>query len=423
MTRTRRDFLAALGAGALAGVTPVRVLAQARRSAVRKVNIGVVGGGFGAGFQWHLHPDCRVVAVCDLRDDRLRVLQRTYQCDNLYKDYRAFLKHPGLNAVAVFTPPHLHVPMSLEAMNAGKHVISAVPAGLSEAELEQLLGAVRKSGLRYMMAETSRFRPEILTCVEWSREGRFGTIFYSEAEYHHPGDNEFCYGDSLECQTCQVEAYEAGKFRAEGAVQTWSCLPPMFYPTHATGMLIPVIRERFTEVLAVGWGEKHQMLGDKNYYKNPFWNSQAFFKTSGGHSARISVWWHAAAGRVERGSFYGDRMSYVMSRPEGSPTVTIRQEARARSQIGIYDSDIHIGAFKQPNHHEKLPPPMRVPSAHGGSHPFITHEFVSAIVEDRHPAVNVWEAIAYTLPGLVAHESALRGGVLLKIRDFGSASG
>ncbi|MCC6394759.1 MAG: hypothetical protein IT167_29460 [Bryobacterales bacterium] len=80
-----------------------------------------------------------------------------------------------------------------------------------------------------------------------------------------------------------------------------------------------------------------------------------------------------------------------------------------------------IAAFKQPNHFEMLPEPLRVPSGHGGSHTFLTHEFVSAVAEDRMPAVNVWEAIAYTVPGIVAHQSALRGGVTMKIKDYGKA--
>jgi len=66
---------------------------------------------------------------------------------------------------------------------------------------------------------------------------------------------------------------------------------------------------------------------------------------------------------------------------------------------------------------------LRVASGHGGSHTFLTHEFISAIVEDRHPAVNVWEAIAYTMPGIIAHQSALRGGEPMKIKDYGTAPG
>jgi len=63
---------------------------------------------------------------------------------------------------------------------------------------------------------------------------------------------------------------------------------------------------------------------------------------------------------------------------------------------------------------------MRVPGGHGGSQTFLTHEFISSIVEDPWPTVNVYEAIAYTLPGITAHRSALHDGEPMKIRDYGS---
>ena len=51
----------------------------------------------------------------------------------------------------------------------------------------------------------------------------------------------------------------------------------------------------------------------------------------------------------------------------------------------------------------------------------LTHEFISSIVEDRWPTVNVYEAVAFTMPGIIAQQSALRGGELLKIKDYGAA--
>jgi hypothetical protein len=65
-----------------------------------------------------------------------------------------------------------------------------------------------------------------------------------------------------------------------------------------------------------------------------------------------------------------------------------------------------------------LPEAMRYDSGHGASHPFLTHEFIMAILEDREPAVSVYEALAITAPGIVAHESSLRGGEQLKIPSF-----
>ena len=55
---------------------------------------------------------------------------------------------------------------------------------------------------------------------------------------------------------------------------------------------------------------------------------------------------------------------------------------------------------------------------HGGSHGYLSHEFVTAILEDREPLVNIYEALAMTVPGIVAHQSALKGGETLKVPQF-----
>jgi predicted dehydrogenase len=372
----------------------------------KPVRVGVVGGGFGCSFQWHLHPNAKVTAVCDIRPDRLQRLSTVFRCQTQYKSYRELLQHPELDAVALFTPAPLHAWMGLEAFKAGKHVISAVPAGMSIEECEKLIDAVKRTGLRYMMAETSYYRPEIMTCMDWAREGKFGTIFYTEAEYHHEG---------------LLSLY----FDERGFPNWRHGLPPMHYPTHCTGMVVPITGERLVEVQAIGWGDNHEVL-QTNLYKNPFWNTTGFFKTSGGHSSRISVFWHVASGGGERGSFYGDRMSYIMDRPEGSPNTVATISKAGKTVIdanGYPEGDVHQEKFVQPNHWERLPESLRVKSGHGGSHTFITNEFINAIVENRHPAVNAWEATAFTVPGIVAHQSALRGGEPMKIRDYGKAPG
>jgi hypothetical protein len=429
--KSRRHFLIAMGASAVTLSTAPSLGAQdssskGLRPLPKLVRIGVVGGGFGAAFQWHLHPHCKVTAVCDLREDRVQKLKGVYQANAGYKDYHEFLKHPELDAVALFTPAPFHVKMAVEALKLGKHVISAVPAGISVAEVEELLSVVKQTGLKYMMAETSRYRQEILTCIDWAREGRFGEIFYSESEYHHTGLAPYAYGSSFDCQTCDFirsidqvnrDARPVGKL-----VPTWAHgYPPMLYPTHCTGMIVPVTGERLTEVTAHGWGNDHEML-KKNYYNNnPFFHTVALFKTSKGRCARISIGWHIAAGGTERAVFYGDKLSYIMSRPEGSPNTVVEQKPDPKSPFGLYAGLVESRAYNQPKHFERLPEPLRVASGHGSSHPFITHEFISAILEDRQPEVNVWEAIAYTLPGIIAHQSALAGGTCLKIPDHGKA--
>jgi hypothetical protein len=68
-----------------------------------------------------------------------------------------------------------------------------------------------------------------------------------------------------------------------------------------------------------------------------------------------------------------------------------------------------------------VPEAMRVDSGHGKSHPFITNEFIMALVEDREPAIDLYEALAFCVPGIVAHESSKKGGEQLKIPSFDRA--
>jgi len=403
----RRRFLNGIGAAAVAAAVPAVTAAGGvffRTPSGKAVRIGVVGGNFGSSFQWHLDPNSKVTAVCDLREDRLKRLVEVYGPSTQYKDFRQFLKHQELDAVAVFTPAPLHVWMATEAMKAGKHVISAVPAGMSAEELELLLETVKITGMKYMMAETSYYYPEIITCREWAAQGKFGTIFYTEAEYHH-------------------ESLITLMFDERG-FPTWRYgFPPLHYPTHSTGMVIPVTGERLVEVQAIGWGDGHEVLAS-NQYSNPFWNGTAFFKTSGGHSSRVSVFWHVANKECVRASFYGNLLSYFAARPEGSPNSVAQISKEGKTVIhanGYPEGDVKIAAYDEPKHWELLPEPMRVPSGHSGSQSFLTHEFISSIVEDRWPTVNVYEAVAYTLPGIIAHQSALRGGEPMKIRDYGKA--
>ena len=257
----RREFLKGIGAAAVAAAVPTVTAAGGvffRTPSDKVVRVGVVGGNFGSQFQWHLDPNCKVTAVCDLRDDRLKHMVQVYGPATQYKDFRGFLRHPELDAVAVFTPLPLHVWMATEAMKAGKHVISAVPAGYSVEELELLLETVKKTGMKYMMAETSYYRPQVITGREWASQGKFGTVFYTEAEYHHEGLIPLMFD--------------------EQGFPTWRYgLPPMHYPTHCVGIVVPISGERLVEVEAIGWGDGHEVLAT-NEYGNPFWNTTGFFK-------------------------------------------------------------------------------------------------------------------------------------------------
>ena len=112
-------------------------------------------------------------------------------------------------------------------------------------------------------------------------------------------------------------------------------------------------------------------------------------------------------------------MSFYFSDPTGSARPSIvRAETQTEKDSGGFERSSQILEPYVPIPWWKtdlLPEPLRHDSGHEGSHCFITHEFVDAVSKNRKPFVDVHEALAYTVPGMIAHQSALQGGTSLKI--------
>jgi len=366
----------------------------------KKVRMGIVGGGFGASFYWHEHPDCVVEAVSDLRPERLQNLVNVYKPKKTYPSLEELIKDKDVDAVAVFTGAPDHVRHCIACLEAGKHVICAVPAAMSIKECEQLLAVVEKTGLTYMMGETSYYHQALISAREWWKQGKFGNIFYTEAEYHHPG----------------LEA-----LYTENGKKTWRYgLAPMNYPTHCTAFLVGLTNERLTEVTCVGWGDDSQYLKD-NVYKNPFWNETALFKTNKNNAFRVAVFWKGAMRGTERAQWYGDKMSFFEPDPNGlGPLIVRSSEVVETDEAGFKRTRPTFEPYQQKAWFDTdmLPEGVRHGGGHDGAEPFLTDEFIRALVEDRPPSVDIFQALAYTAPGIVAHQSALKGGKQLKIPQF-----
>ncbi len=397
---TRRDFIRRSG-HALAGTMLASHGALAVNTTPKKIRIGVVGGGFGTSFQWHEHPDCVVQAVSDLRADRRKRLMQVYNCPKSYDSLERLVLAKDIDAVAIFTDGPLHVQHTVEAMKNGKHVISAVPAAWATIEqAEMLLDTVKKYGLTYMMAETGYYQQSTISARKFYRQGKFGSLYYCEAEYQHPG----------------LEALYFSNGR-----RTWRHgMSPMHYPTHSTSQLIGVSGERLTEVVCHGWGDDDPILKD-NVHNNPFWNGSAMFRTNRGNAFRMNVWWKGAHRGCERAQWIGDKMSFYTAHPNGTPAVIIRSgKQMEKDDAGFVREAPKFEHYKQPHWWETdmLPEPLRHNSGHEGSHTFLTHEFVDALIHSRKPAVDVYESLAYTVPGIIAHQSALRKGELMKIPQY-----
>jgi hypothetical protein len=252
-----------------------------------------------------------------------------------------------------------------------------------------------------MLAETSWYRQDAIYARNLHRAGGFGELFYSEVEYYHDrGDLK------------RLVTNKASRFYNPDGTHSWRWgYPPMLYPTHSLGCLVGVTGERITKVSCLGWsGERpelrdHPVLAD-NAYDNPFWNNASMMLTNRGHMCRCNVFWLCVA-HGERAQWYGDRASLYMSKGRLHDAVeAVRTQGHRSVSIPQYwQSDM-------------LPEPMRHNSGHGGSHTFIAAEFVNALLEEREPEIDIGHALAMTVPGIVAHQSALRDGEQLDVPQF-----
>ncbi len=404
--RSRREFLssscASVSVACLAG-QPLTEVGQPNKTdssnlavpspSHKKMRLAVAGGGFGASHHWHEHPGCDVTAVTDLVDNRRAALANRYGCDNVFPSLEKMLETGSeqFDAVAIFTDAPSHAQHAILCMQHGKHVVSACPVGIALDELRELVKVQKETGLKYMMHESSYYRQPCIAAREAFQAGEFGRICFSEVEYYHSG----------------IGARHNSLSRWQG-LDSWRFgFPPMLYPTHSLGLLVGVTGERIVKVSCIG-----QRVGDdfptaeENRYKNPFDNEIAIGLTDRGNVCRFAVCWQIAA-HGERGQWLGEKMSCWMNSSGGQPQTKRKLDGGPKK-------------WEVPNYWatDRLPKPMRHDSGHGGSSAMLCAEFIEAILEDREPAINLAESIAMTAPGIVAHESALKGGVQLDVPGF-----
>ena len=354
----------------------------------RRVRVAIVGEGvcsFGSQFGYQTHPNAEVVAVSDLDPDLCLKLQERTRAKKAYPTFEELLKHAEedrVEAVYIATDAPSHVRLAIMALEHGLHVASAVPAFFGADQLEmvpKLVDAVKASGKLYMMNETTAFRPEGYAMRKLYEAGMLGDIVYTEGEYYHPDGNDV---NSVMCGSF-------GKWR-EGC-------PPQYYPTHSNGFYTCTTHGSFTEVSCIGITSDLPDFKDaKNPHNNPFGNEVAFFKTSDGGAARMAVMWDAPGYHGETGRINGSKGSY------GTYT----------SVYGGLEKELaaKLDTLKKP-----LPPGVSAGS-HGGSHAYLTDDFLRGILVPGHKVCcGLKTALDTTLGGVYAHMSALKGGETLKI--------
>lgn len=393
-------------------------------------SIGFVGAGQFAGSFAKLfkaHPLISRVTATDVVAERSSRMVTDLALDGVEDDVDAMLAS-DVDAVAIFTQRWTHGPLVVQALRAGKHVYSAVPMAISREEIAAIVEAVRETGLTYMMGETSYYNPVTVLARQQVAAGAFGRIFYAEGDYVHDMDHGF---------------YDAYAFSGGADWKKTASYPPLMYPTHAIGGVLGAWGSHAVSVSAIGVPDtRGDGVFDReiSMFDNDFSNATALFGMSDGGSMRTNEFRRVglAHGVPEsRFVFYGTE-GILEQNSTGTvwhgkaPLVDLSDQVQP-GRSGETDEAVLAGVAPElldsfvsghaPIHDiSDLPDSFAgLSNGHQGSHHLLVHEFVSAVTQQRLPAVNAWVAARYTLPGIVAHESARRDGERLVIDDLGDA--
>jgi predicted dehydrogenase len=390
------------------------------------LTIGVCGAGSFAGSfipLFQAHPAVSEVRLAEVVPERRQAQARRFGIKRAYASLEE-LCASDVDAVGIFTQRWMHGPQAVAALRAGKHVYSAVPAATTLEEMARLIQAVEESGLIYMMGETSFYYPAALYCRARFARGDFGRFVYGEGEYLHDMSHGF---------------YEAYQYSGGEAWKRTASFPPMLYPSHSISMILSVTGARMTDVSCLGYVDDHPdgvFREGTSQWGNTFSNQTALFRTSDGGMARINEFRRVAASGV-RLSLYGTKGSYEeqtearvwnaldLSAPaeDLSPLLTCRPPQVPDDVLAAVPEALREDFFSgvsQVHPVERLPREfVGHPNGHQGSHQFLVVDFVEACLTGKTPPNNVWQAARYCVPGMIAHESAWRGGESMPIPDFG----
>ena len=308
---------------------------------------------------------------------------------------------PDIDAVHINTPIPEHGIQSIKALKAGKHVACTVPMATTVEECEEIVRLTKETGLTYMMMETVVYAREFLFMKELYENGELGKVQFLKASHQQD---------------------------MEGWPGYWPGLPPMHYATHCVGPVLALTRSEAEYISCFGSGTIREEM--HAHYNSPFavQTTHIKFKDSDVSAQVYRSLFDVARQYRESFEVYGSKKSVEWPLIEGKPLIVhigkkpeaeipeevscpdfaklLPEEIQPFTTGGVYDLDDnqHL-SFTQG-------------AGHGGSHPHLVHEFVGSLLNNHQPYPNAIQSANITCVGILAHESALKGGEIIKLPEF-----
>lgn len=353
---------------------------------MKKLKVGVVGCSRGKSLfkVFAAHPDVDVTALCDIQKSELSETGKAFNLSDsaLHTNYTSFLQAP-LDAVIIATPIKFHADQTVQALEAGKHVFCEQTMAYTVKDCQRVVNAVKKSKRTYMMAENYCYFHYVREWQKIVKAGKLGNIFYAEGEYLH----EIIY--------LLVNA-KTGKYywRHER--------PPIWYCAHTLGPLLMLMKDRIVKACGLTTGFNKMPKFKKHLGFLDF--EIGLFKTQKGSVIKIlrsqvvsrphMVWYSifGTKGHLENGRLNEEGLTFIEKEMDKHHATT--------TACPIVDPNAPEEAKK---------------GGHGTSEYYMIRDFLKAVESGRLPPIDAVKAADMTIPGLIAHESAMRGGEWLDV--------
>ncbi|MDR3713109.1 MAG: Gfo/Idh/MocA family oxidoreductase [Puia sp.] len=369
----------------------------------KPIRVAIAGLGFGAEFIpiYQRYPGANLYAICQRNPEKLKQVGDAFGVPHRYTDFDELLQDPAIDVVHINTPIPDHGIQSIKALKAGKHVACTVPMATTVDECRQIVELVKATGLTYMMMETVVYSREFLFMKELYEKGQLGRIQFLKASHQQDMD---------------------------GWPDYWPGLPPMYYATHCVGPVLALTKSQAEYVSCFGSGTIRPGLQEHYHSSFAVESTHIKFRDSDLCAHVYRSLFDTARQYRESFEVYGSEKSVEWPLIEGDPLVLhtakrpepeipeavhapdyahlLPEGIRGFTTGGVYDADEHRHlSFIQG-------------AGHGGSHPHMVHELLSAISNRRRPFPDATASANITCVGILAHESALKGGERIYLPAF-----
>lgn len=353
----------------------------------RNVRVGVAGLRRGLSFLrlFAQMPDIDVVALIDPDVAQRRVAKAlvTSSTPILEFDYVENLLEspPAIDFVVLSTPPIGRVADVERLLAANVSVLSEIPAVWTKEEAERLIAAVKSSSAEYMMAENCAYWGFVTASKAMRERGDFGKVFYAEAEMSQ--DMRAGYRDAAGNATWRLERKN-----------------PITYCTHSIGPLLRITGRRPVEVICVS--------SSSNYEEGIADAQTALIKLDDGSLLRVTI-------SLSNAHWFGHR--FALFGTTGSLDTGWLMDDQPRywtESIPNLASPIRLPIGPD------VPgvPPAARKTGEAAMNWLMARDFIESQKAGRRPPMDVYEALTFSMPGVLAAESAAQGGKAIAIPDY-----